>query len=94
MTREADIESYFVTQVRAAGGDPLKFTSPGRKNVPDRMVLWPGGRVRFVEVKAPGEKPTPGQCREHKRFAAKGSLVQIIDSKAGVDAWIDEVCGQ
>ena len=93
MIREAEIESYFVAQVRVSGGEPFKFTSPGRRHVPDRMILWPGGRVRFVELKAPGRKPSLGQRREHQRFAAKGSPVQIIDSKAGVDAWIDEVCG-
>jgi hypothetical protein len=93
MIREAEIESYFVAQVRVSGGEPFKFTSPGRRHVPDRMILWPGGRVRFVELKAPGRKPSLGQHREHQRFAAKGSPVQIIDSKAGVDAWIDEVCG-
>jgi hypothetical protein len=88
MIREADIEAYFVKQVANAGCVAYKFVSPGRSNVPDRMVLMPGRRVYFVELKAPGNNPTAAQIREHARFARTGHQVQVIDTKAGVDAWI------
>lgn len=39
----------------------------------------------FVELKAPGEKPTTLQLREHERMRAMGQTVVVIDSIEGVD---------
>lgn len=41
--------------------------------------------VHFVEAKAPGGKPTPGQLREHARLRAMGFDVQVFDSKEQSD---------
>ncbi|ECS0227396.1 VRR-NUC domain-containing protein, partial [Salmonella enterica] len=51
--RENLIEKHLVTEVKKAGGIAYKFVSPGRRSVPDRIVLLPGGRLVFVECKAP-----------------------------------------
>ena len=80
--RESLIESNLVKQVKAAGGTAYKFTSPGRRSVPDRLVLLPGGRAVFVECKAPGETPRPDQVREHNRLRALGFSVVVLDSKS------------
>ncbi len=66
--RESTIEKYLVTEVKKSDGIAYKFLSPGRRAVPDRLVLLPGGRAVFVECKAPGEKPRPEQLREHERL--------------------------
>ncbi|ALX97281.1 nuclease [Serratia fonticola] len=79
--RESTVENNLVKKVKAAGGTAYKFTSPGRKAVPDRLVLLPGGRVVFVECKAPGELPRADQVREHKRLRALGFKVVVLDSK-------------
>lgn len=79
--RESAIENNLVKKVKAAGGTAYKFTSPGRKAVPDRLVLLPGGRVVFVECKAPGELPRADQVREHNRLRALGFKVVVLDSK-------------
>ncbi|WP_447875375.1 VRR-NUC domain-containing protein [Serratia fonticola] len=79
--RESVIEANLVKQVKAAGGTAYKFTSPGRRGVPDRLVLLPGGRAVFVECKAPGEAPRPDQVREHNRLRALGFSVVVLDSK-------------
>ncbi|WMT12556.1 VRR-NUC domain-containing protein [Serratia fonticola] len=79
--RESTIENNLVKKVKAAGGTAYKFTSPGRKAVPDRLVLLPGGRVVFVECKAPGELPRADQVREHNRLRALGFKVVVLDSK-------------
>jgi len=81
--RESDIERELVRAVQAAGGIAYKFTSPQRRSVPDRIVVL-GGRVRFVEIKAPGRKPTPAQAREHARIEAAGGVVRVIDGIEGV----------
>lgn len=79
--RESTVENNLVKKVKAAGGTAYKFTSPGRKAVPDRLVLLPGGRVVFVECKAPGELPRADQVREHNRLRALGLKVVVLDSK-------------
>ncbi|MEM5442450.1 VRR-NUC domain-containing protein [Serratia marcescens] len=79
--RESTIEQHLVKQVKAAGGTAYKFTSPGHRSVPDRLVLLPGGRAVFVECKAPGEQPQPDQAREHDRLRALDFDVVVLDSK-------------
>ena len=92
--RERGIETYLRDQVKTAGGIAYKFVSPGNAGVPDRIVLLPGGRVVFVELKAPGKQPTPLQLRQQKRIRNLGFQVLVIDSKAGVDEFIKGVrCG-
>ena len=53
MTLEKDIEQKLVKLVKAAGGLCLKWVCPGWAGVPDRIVLLPGGRIVFVELKRP-----------------------------------------
>lgn len=79
--REDVIEKHLVNEVKNAGGIAYKFVSPGRRGVPDRIVVLPNGRVVFVECKAPGEKPRPDQLREHERLRAMGQTVVVLDSK-------------
>lgn len=64
--REKVIEQKLVKAVKVAGGIAPKLVSPGFDGMPDRMVLMPGGRIGFVEVKAPGEKPRPLQTSRHR----------------------------
>lgn len=84
---ESRIESALVRRVIAIGGMCEKFTSPGRRSVPDRIVTLPGGRVIFVELKAPGKSPTEKQAKDHSRRRALGCDVRVIDSLEAVDAF-------
>lgn len=85
---EKTIEAYLVAQVKKRGGIPYKFVSPQRRSVPDRLVVFPGGRICFVELKQKGKKPTPLQAAEHERLRALECAVFVIDSKEGVDEWL------
>ena len=49
--REANLERSFCNRLRKAGCLVYKFVSPGNDGVPDRIVITPGGRVIFVELK-------------------------------------------
>jgi hypothetical protein len=53
MTREASVEAYLRARVRDAGGLCIKLWPAGYVGIPDRLVVLPGGRVAFVEVKKP-----------------------------------------
>ncbi|PTY76688.1 nuclease, partial [Heyndrickxia sporothermodurans] len=59
--RERDIEIYLRDEVKKIKGRAYKFESPGNAGVPDRLVILPGGRVFFIELKAPGKKSRPLQ---------------------------------
>lgn len=91
--KEKAIEDYLRNRVKASGGIAYKFTSPGNAGVPDRLVLIPGGRVVFVELKAPGKKPTALQKLQQKRIVSLGCEVLVIDSKEKVDEFIKEMLG-
>lgn len=86
--REKVIEQYLRDQVKALGGKAYKFVSPGNAGVPDRLVLLPGGVAAFVELKAPGKKPTDLQEAQQKRISNLGFRVFTLDSKQGVDDFI------
>lgn len=86
--RERDVERYLVRKVEALGGTCEKFTSPARRSVPDRLILWPDGSVDFVECKAPGEKPTEAQLRDHARRRQLGHIVVVVDSFESVDKYL------
>ena len=80
--RESTIESYFVSLCVQQGWLCEKFTSPGKRGVPDRLVtVGPNGFVCFVEVKRPDEKPGPLQRLDHEARRRKGCLVLVVDSK-------------
>ena len=92
--REAVIEAYLRDRVKELGGKAYKFVSPGNTGVPDRLVCLPGGRVVFVELKAPGKKPTALQRSQHKKLESLGFEVQVIDQKERVDQFIAEYMGR
>lgn len=91
--KESDIEKYLREQVKIAGGRAYKWVSPGNNGVPDRIIFFPFGRIIFVELKAPGKKPTPIQLAQGKKIRGLGQVVLVIDSKLAVDAFIREYGG-
>ena len=84
---ERTIEAALVRRVRDLGGLCEKFVSPGRRSVPDRIVTLPGGRVVFVEVKAPGKGPTELQERDHWRRRKLGCEVIVINTIESANAF-------
>lgn len=69
----------------------MKFVSPGLDGVPDRLVLFQGGRLAFVELKAPGKTMRPLQLRRAKLLTALGFRVYCIDNKEMIGGVLDEI---
>jgi len=88
---ESRIEERIRQGVKKRGGRAYKFVSPGLAGVPDRIVLIPGGKAVFVELKAPGEELRPLQEKRAKEIQALGFEFYKIDSLAGVEEFIKEV---
>lgn len=85
---ERDIERHLVERVHAAGGIAYKFTSPGRRSVPDRLVLLPFWTPQLVELKAPGRDLTKAQQREHARIHEAGGITWVINDMQGVERFM------
>lgn len=85
--REAKIEAYLVERVRDCGGRCYKWVSPGNNGVPDRICVLPGGKVIFVELKAPGKTERADQRVAQARLRLLGATVySTVDSKDKIDA--------
>ena len=77
--REKETERKLVRAVKRVGGICPKFVSPGMDGMPDRMILLPGCRIGFVEVKAPGKKPRALQVKRHEQLRVLGFPVFVLD---------------
>ena len=75
---EKTIERRFVTALRERGASAWKFVSPGRQGVPDRIVLMPGGKVAFVELKTETGKLSPVQKVVQEQLRALGFDVYTV----------------
>ena len=85
---EKQIEKYLVGQVRIKlKGTAYKFTSPGRRAVPDRICAVPG-YCFFVECKATGKHLTEAQERERDRLTNLNQWVYQVNSKSKIDSII------
>ena len=89
--REKTIETKLWKAVKAVGGIAPKFVSPGFDGVPDRLVLLPGGRIAFVELKAPGKKLRPLQVRRKRQLEALGFSVYCVDNPEQIGGIIREI---
>lgn len=89
--REKGIEQALVKEVKRRGGICPKWVSPGFDGVPDRIVLLPGRKFGFVEVKAPGEKPRALQASRHRLLAKLGFPTHVIDGKGQIGGVLDEI---
>lgn len=89
--REKEIEKKLALEVKKLGGLAVKFVSPGFDGMPDRILLMPGGKMAFVEVKAPGKRSRPLQMARHKLLRGLGFSVFILDDESQIGGIIGAV---
>lgn len=86
--RERDVERRLESLARRHGGVCWKWESPVA-GVPDRILILPGGRVVFVEVKRPGGRTRPVQDAIIRRMRGLGADVRIVDDADGLFSQLD-----
>ena len=89
--REKETEAKLVMAVRKLGGLAPKFVSPGLDGVPDRLVLLPGGKIAFIELKADNRKMRPLQVRRKRQLESLGFLVYCIDRPEQIGGILNEI---
>ena len=86
--KERSVARYLREKVKQAGGWAIKFTPTGTAGIPGRIVIWPGGRIDFVECETFGGKIGPLQQHRHEQLKAMGCNVLVIDSSVGVQEYV------
>ena len=88
---EKVIEKYLVEQARLKGLPCLKYSNPNMVGYPDRLLVLPGGKVIWVELKSRGRKPTKIQQMRMAELVSLGHPVKVIDNKADIDELINTI---
>lgn len=73
------LEKKLRESVKARGGLCIKLLSNHYLGLPDRMILLPGGVVKFAEIKTTGKKPTKLQTYVHEQIRSLGFEVYVVD---------------
>lgn len=94
MDSEKAIEQYLVKKVREAGGTAYKFVSPGNRGVPDRVVVFPDGRIVFAEIKCDTGGLSAQQNNQIKKLRRLNQTVRVIYSKEEVNMFMSEFGGR
>lgn len=91
--REKEIEKRLIEEVKKLNGLCLKLNSQSANGIPDRLVLLPGRKVYFVEMKSPGEGLRPLQYYWMGTLNNLGFSFHKIDSLKDIDKFIKLVGG-
>jgi len=78
MDSEKRVEALLVSGVKRMGGEAYKFVSPGNSGVPDRIILMPGGKIYFVELKREDGQLTNLQRRQINRIRKMDCRVEVL----------------
>ena len=88
---EKQIERKLTEKVKKLNGMCLKQTSLA--GIPDRLILLPGGKMAFVELKAPGEKPRKLQQIRIKQLRKMGFMCFVVDGLEMISDVLDSIKG-
>lgn len=89
--KETTIEKRLKSAVKDLGGLALKFLPNYFVGAPDRLILMPGGKTYWVELKSTGEKLRPVQRARKKQLEKLGFRCYKIDGQSDLDIFIKDV---
>ena len=87
---EKTLERSLVEKIRQLGGLCLKLQGNMYAGIPDRLILLPGGKAVFVELKSEGIKPRKLQLIRHEELRALGFQVYVIDTHEKLTQFLNE----
>ena len=88
---ERDVERKLVDGVKKLGGRAYKWVSPGSNGVPDRIVILPGGKIIFIELKTTTGRLTDLQKMQHKWLTRLGCDVRTVYGAQQVQDLLDSL---
>lgn len=88
---EKQIEARMCRMLEKRGCLCFKLQSPGNTGVPDRLILTPGGRVVFVELKTQAGRLSALQTYQIARMRKSGAEVRTVKGWDEAKAFVEEV---
>lgn len=88
---EKVVERKLVELVKINGGMCIKLLCDQLIGLPDRMCLFPGHKIVFVELKTTGRKPKRIQAYMHNKLKALGFRVEVIDTVESIINFVDDI---
>lgn len=88
---EKDIEAWLNKKVKDLGGISFKFVSPNNPGVPDRIYIFPGGQVYFVELKTEIGRMSNIQKWQRKRLQDMGCRFYKVKGMEQAKEFIKEL---
>lgn len=88
--KETRVETTLRLEIKGMGGWAIKFL-PSVSGLPDRIVLLPGGRIYFVELKSPTGTVKPHQTVIHNRLRRLGFEVLVLNTPDAVREWTSTI---
>ena len=85
---ERKVEKKLTDGVRKLGGKAYKFVSPGNVGVPDRIIVWPDGKIEFVEIKSENGRLSKMQTAQINRLQEMTCDVHILYGADAVSAYL------
>jgi hypothetical protein len=85
------IEKKLRERVKKLGGLAVKFFVLSFTGFPDRIVLMPGARIWFVELKSTGKKPKPRQVEVLGLLSRLGFETRVIDDETGLNEFFKQL---
>ena len=70
--KESTIERAILAEVKRRGGVALKLQGAGNRGYPDRLVVLPGGKICFLEIKR--KEAAADQKLQHQRLRELAGL--------------------
>jgi hypothetical protein len=85
---EKKIERLLFDETKRIGGLSLKLLPDFFNGIPDRLCLFPEGRLFFIETKSTGDKPRKLQLVVHRKLRKLGFKVRVIETVEQVKTFI------
>ena len=87
---EKEIEMMMRKEIGQQEGKFLKLVSPGNDGVPDRIAIFPGGEIWFVELKTKDGHVKPIQTKWQNILSRLGCRARIIKGEDQAREWLDK----